>query len=88
MKCVYSLEDLVCALDWYPEFRNRGAKIDKLLLLLTPREEDILRLRTGDNSQTLQAIGAKYGISRERVRQIEAKAIRKLRKWLRDPRKA
>lgn len=49
---------------------------------LTPREADVIRLRTGfdDNrSLTLEDVGAIYGVTRERIRQIEAKALRKLR---------
>jgi len=50
--------------------------------LLSPREEHILRMRfglDGRDSHTLQTIGDSYRITRERVRQIEAKALRKLR---------
>lgn len=50
--------------------------------LLTPREADVIRLRIGfDNNRplTLEDVGAIYGVTRERIRQIEAKALRKLR---------
>ena len=50
---------------------------------LTLREKDVLMLRNGfgdKEEMTLEAIGQKYGITRERVRQIEAKALLKIRK--------
>jgi len=53
-----------------------------MLATLTPRESRILRLRYGlggDGSQTLKEVGKRFGISRERVRQIEMHAMRKLR---------
>jgi RNA polymerase primary sigma factor len=56
--------------------------IDKLLSTLTPKEEQILRLRLGigvEDALTLEEVGCKYEVTRERVRQIEAKAIRKLK---------
>ena len=50
--------------------------------MLTPREEKILRMRFGIGStevHTLAEVGAIFGVSRERIRQIEALALRKLR---------
>lgn len=58
----------------------RSALIDALSSL-TPREAEVVRLRTGfDNDQplTLEDIGEMYGVTRERIRQVEAKAFRKL----------
>lgn len=67
-------------------FENVAASMAKNALLdalssLTPRQSDVIRLRTGfddDHPLTLEEIGALYGITRERVRQIEAKALQKL----------
>lgn len=57
-------------------------QIEGLLHLLTQRERDIIELRFGladGNTYTLSDIGEMYNLSRERVRQIQAKAMRKLR---------
>lgn len=59
-----------------------GRSIDSLLAMLTPKEEQILRMRFGigiPDSLTLEEIGRCYEVTRERIRQIEAKAVRKLR---------
>lgn len=66
-------------------------QIDKALLTLNPKEEKILRKRFGigeDTPQTLEEVGKEFEVTRERIRQIEVSAIRKLRhpmrhKWLR-----
>ena len=53
-----------------------------VLHTLTPREEQVLRLRFGledGRLQTLEEVGARFDITRERIRQIEVKALRKLR---------
>jgi len=57
-------------------------QIRKLLSSLSPREEKILRMRFGigeDGECTLEEIGRQFGLSRERIRQIEAKALERLR---------
>ncbi len=49
---------------------------------LTPREEKVLRLRYGIDDgkpRTLEEVGKEFNVTRERIRQIEAKALRKLR---------
>jgi len=57
-------------------------EIGEVLMTLTEREEQVLRLRFGldDGScKTLEEVGQMFGVTRERIRQIEAKALRKLR---------
>jgi RNA polymerase primary sigma factor len=57
-------------------------RVDQVLSTLPPREARILRLRFGldDNRPyTLEEVGAKFGLTRERIRQIEGKALRRLR---------
>lgn len=57
-------------------------KIDALLNTLTPREARILQLRFGllnGESHTLEEVGQKFGLTRERIRQIEGRALRRLR---------
>jgi len=54
----------------------------KVLATLTPREEQILRMRFGIDEKTdytLEEVGQRFAVTRERIRQIEAKALRKLR---------
>lgn len=56
--------------------------LDKLLSELTPREEQVLRKRFGigeKSDHTLEEVGKLFNVTRERIRQIEAKALRKLR---------
>ena len=57
-------------------------QISKVLSTLTPREEKVLRLRFGledGRQRTLEEVGKEFNVTRERIRQIEAKALRKLR---------
>jgi len=54
--------------------------------MLSPKEREILRLRFGigaDGEHTLEEVGERFRVTRERIRQIEAKALRKLRHPLR-----
>lgn len=56
--------------------------IDSVLKTLTPREEAVIRLRFGlkdGRCHTLEEVGSEFQVTRERIRQIEAKALRKLR---------
>lgn len=58
-------------------------QVASVLSLLTPREQKILRMRFGledGKSHTLEEVGLEFGVTRERIRQIEAKALTKLRK--------
>ena len=57
-------------------------QLNEVLSTLTPREEKVLRLRFGmedGRSRTLEEVGKEFNVTRERIRQIEAKALRKLR---------
>ncbi|MGA7871160.1 MAG: RNA polymerase sigma factor RpoD [Candidatus Binatus sp.] len=61
---------------------NLGELTRKVLATLTPREEQILRMRFGIGRKadcTLEEVGKLFAVTRERIRQIEAKALRKLR---------
>lgn len=55
--------------------RVNAAKVHKMLRELTPREQTTLWLRHGEDDRTLASIGRQLGISRERVRQIEKRAL-------------
>ena len=63
---------------------NLFEDIQKMLNQLSPKERDVLILRYGldndGNRKTLEEIGSRYGVSRERIRQIENRAISKLKK--------
>jgi RNA polymerase primary sigma factor len=57
--------------------------VDEFLELLPPREQKILRMRFGlenGRAHTLEEVGQEFGVTRERIRQIEAKALKKLEK--------
>jgi RNA polymerase primary sigma factor len=61
---------------------NLKEQTDAVLKTLTPREEKVIKLRfgVGDGSEhTLEEVGQNFAVTRERIRQIEAKALRKLR---------
>ena len=64
---------------------QRKEKIDDMLDLLSHQEEQILRLRFGlddGEPKTLETIGITFGVTRERIRQIEGMALKKLRRYL------
>jgi RNA polymerase primary sigma factor len=61
---------------------NLKEQTDSVLQTLTPREEQVIKMRfgLGDGSEhTLEEVGQRFSVTRERIRQIEAKALRKLR---------
>ena len=60
----------------------RDRTTTKILSSLTPREERVLRMRFGigmNSDHTLEEVGQQFSVTRERIRQIEAKALRKLK---------
>lgn len=66
----------------YTAFALLREQLEEVLDTLTDREENVLRLRFGlddGNVRTLEQVGKVFGVTRERIRQIEAKALRKLR---------
>jgi RNA polymerase primary sigma factor len=61
---------------------NLSEQTRKVLATLTPREEKVLKMRFGIDEKadhTLEEVGQNFDVTRERIRQIEAKALRKLR---------
>ena len=80
-------EDSELATDNFIESLDFSKQTQRLLSTLNPREEKILRMRFGIGEKTdytLEEVGKQFGISRERVRQIEERALRKLRHPLRN----
>jgi RNA polymerase sigma factor (sigma-70 family) len=67
--------------------KDMAVQVDRLLATLSPREARVLRLRFGfhnDDCRTLEQVGTDFGVTRERIRQIEAQALAKLRRSCRD----
>ena len=65
---------------------NLREQTNSVLKTLTPREEKVIKMRFGvgdDSEHTLEEVGQSFAVTRERIRQIEAKALRKLRHPLR-----
>ena len=61
---------------------NLKEQTDQVLRTLTPREERVIKMRFGvgeGSEHTLEEVGQSFAVTRERIRQIEAKALRKLR---------
>jgi len=72
----HSIEDIIISQDLKEQIKN-------ILNSLTPKEKEVLELRYGLNGKepmTLEAIGNKYNLTRERIRQIENKALNKIRR--------
>ena len=64
------------------ETEENARRVEEILSKLSPRERDILRMRfgfEGDEKSTLEVVGQRFGVTRERIRQIEAKALKRLR---------
>jgi RNA polymerase primary sigma factor len=75
-------DDGATNLEWAAEQRLLADQIHDTLLTLTPRERRVIERRFGlgdDSDETLTAIGREIGVTRERIRQIESTALRKLR---------
>jgi RNA polymerase primary sigma factor len=66
--------------------QDLSTQVERALSMLSPKEKEILRLRFGigeEGEHTLEEVGKRFAVTRERIRQIEAKALRKLRHPLR-----
>jgi RNA polymerase primary sigma factor len=71
----------------YREFEDKTMRemLEGMIVTLDAREQNILRQRfgyDGGEGKTLEEIGQQYGVTRERIRQIEAVALRKMRKMI------
>ncbi|HWP34942.1 MAG TPA: sigma-70 family RNA polymerase sigma factor, partial [Thermodesulfobacteriota bacterium] len=67
--------------------REEAARLEQGLAALSPREALVVRLRYGlgdEDPLTLEAVGERFGVTRERIRQIERRALGRLRQWLAD----
>jgi RNA polymerase primary sigma factor len=79
---VFIKDEEVVPADRVAAGQELSKKTRKALTVLSPREEKILRMRFGigtNNNHTLEEVGQHFGLTRERIRQIEAKALEKLR---------
>ncbi|ELP6119060.1 TPA: sigma-70 family RNA polymerase sigma factor [Vibrio vulnificus] len=68
------------------EAKNVGQYVDRILQNVTPREATVLKMRFGIDSysdHTLEEVGVQFDVTRERIRQIESKALKTLRRTLR-----
>jgi RNA polymerase primary sigma factor len=75
-------DDKILAPDQEVSRRILGDQLREILDELSPKEREILKLRHGLEDgiyHTLEEVGKKFGVTRERIRQIEAKALRKMR---------
>ena len=78
--CAQRVYDKICRTA--KDLVRTGEAIERELHTLTPREEQVIKLRYGlidGRARTLEEVGQEFEITRERIRQIEAKALRKLR---------
>jgi len=85
----FLIDESIDSPDSHVSTENLITELEKVLATLRPRERDVLKLRFGlndGNKRTLEEIGQLFGVSRERVRQIETRALNKLRKMCRNNR--
>ena len=78
----YIIGELLFNLDEVIAKNQLKDKITKVLSTLTPREERVIRMRFAiglNTDYTLEEIGQQFSVTRDRIRQIEAKALRKLK---------